>query len=163
MLWGIRKVPAYVESRLTPVTYSKLIVEFPDGEFLFEAVVLIDHFVRYMPSITPFLCDLFLSALVEATRHTRTDIRQSALATVSLFWIGGYCELGRDDIQHFASLHVGHLMNGEAQDKVGAVEFFVHMTQAYPEMLKDVVPIDVQMEIITCLLEDWDESDSTSE
>jgi hypothetical protein len=82
MLWAIGTMPSYVESRLTPAIYSKLFAEFPDGALLFEAVVLIDHFARYVPSIAPLLYDLFLSALIEAIDQTRIDIRQSASATV---------------------------------------------------------------------------------
>jgi hypothetical protein len=116
-----------------------------------------------MPSITPLLCDLFLSALIEVIHHTRTDIGRSALATVSFFWICRSCHLRPDDVQKVASLRMDHLRHGDAQDKVGAMEFFVHLTRARPEMLKDVIPPDVQSELITSLLEDWEVLGSMSE
>jgi hypothetical protein len=56
-----------------------------------------------------------------------------------------------------------HLRNGDSQDKGGAVEFFIYVTRAYPELLKDVLPVDVQLELAVCLLDDWEVFDSMSE
>jgi hypothetical protein len=110
-----RKVPKYVESRLTPEIYSNMIDQFSNKEHLFPTIVLIDHFAKSIPLITRLLRELFLSLLVKVIVHERWDIRQSALATVSFFCIADVEAFTVEDLQIIALCHLDNIRMGNCR------------------------------------------------